>query len=153
MPEAIDYEAVLADLEAQKTALEAAIAGIRQMLGRGPQTVPSAPTGRPESTVIESDTFFALTVGEAAKKYLRMTKRKQSAAAIAEALDEGGLHHTSKSFPNTVRTALIRDPEVVQVGRGEWGLAEWYPGRRRKERGVSLNPRDFVPDESSEEAK
>src|SRR6266851_5614449 len=134
MPELIDYEAVLGDLEAKKSAIESAIAGIRQMLALGAQTASMASNGRgTEPTTIESDTFFSLTIGDAAKKFLRMSKRKQSAVAIAAALDIGGLSHTSKNLANTVRTSLIRleaEGEVVQVGK-EWGLAEWYPGRRK----------------------
>jgi hypothetical protein len=135
--EVIDYEAVLADLEAKKTSIEAAIAGIRQMLNLGAQLgVGSAGTKGVESNAVESDTFFGMSIGEGAKKYLRMIKRKQTAAKIAEALEAGGFQHTSKSFPNTVRTTLLRmavDGDVVQVGK-EWGLPEWYPGYRKGQR-------------------
>lgn len=138
MPEIIDYEAVLGDLEAKKAAIEAAIMGIRQMLSLGAQTAPGSTNGRGavESQALESDTFFGLSLGEAAKKFLRITKRKQSATAIAKALEAGGIQHTSKYLPNTVRTSLIRlaeNGEVVQVGK-EWGLAEWYPGRRKSKK-------------------
>lgn len=131
--EVIDYELVLADLEAKRAALDSAIAGIRQMLSLGAQSATAANGGGRDSTIVESDTFFGMSIGDAAKKYLRMMKRKQPAAKIAEALDFGGLQHTSKSFPNTVRTTLIRlesEGAVVQVGK-EWGLAEWYPGLRK----------------------
>jgi hypothetical protein len=55
---------------------------------------------------------------------------------IAEALERGGLHHTSTDFVGTVRTMISRqarlDPELVKVSRGEWGLAAWYGNRRPK---------------------
>ena len=135
MPEIIDYEAVLGDLEAKKAAIDAAIMGIRQMLSLAAQAVPGTINGRgpSEPQALESDTFFGQSLGEAAKKFLRITKRKQSATTIAKALEAGGIQHTSKYLPNTVRTSLIRlaeNGEVVQVGK-EWGLAEWYPGRRK----------------------
>ncbi len=132
MPDLIDYEAVLADLEAKKTALESAINAIRQMLNLGAQAA-ITPGSRLSEASIESDTFFSMSIGDAAKKFLRITKRKQPAVKIAEALDAGGLAHTSKNFPNTVRTTLLRletEGEVVQVGK-DWGLAEWYPGLRK----------------------
>ena len=135
--EVIDYEAVLVDLEAKKAAIEGVIAGIRQLLALGALTGAGASGIRGfEATTVESDTFFGMSIGEGAKKFLRMIKRKQSAAKIAEALEAGGFSHTSKSFPNTVRTTLLRmavDGEVVQVGK-EWGLPEWYPGYRKGQR-------------------
>src|SRR5687768_14116537 len=95
--EVIDYEAVLADLEAKRSALESAIAGIRQVLNLGAHSATGTIPPK-ESAIIENDTFFGMSIGDAAKKFLRMTKRKQPAAKIAEALDFGGLQHTSKSF-------------------------------------------------------
>jgi hypothetical protein len=151
--EVIDYEAVLADLEAKRAALDSAIIGIRQVLSLGALST-AIQTGSKEQSAIESDSFFGMSIGDAAKKYLRMMKRKQPAAKIAEALDFGGLQHTSKSFPNTVRTTLIRlesEGEVVQVGK-EWGLAEWYPGLRKgkkseKESGRETSTESESPDQ------
>ena len=155
MPELIDYEAVLADLEAKRSAFDAAITGIRQILNLGAQNglVGIAPR-QVEAGEIPSDAFFGLGIGEGAKKYLGIVKRKQSAVQIADALDKGGLQHTSKFFPNTVRTALMRlaaDGEVVQVGK-EWGLAEWYPGRKKGGRGVAPRVADTIPVDHNEPA-
>lgn len=134
-PEPIDYEAVLSDLEAKRAALDVAIAALRQVRNAGAHTgIGTAGVIRqidPEN--IPDDAFFGLSIGEAAKKYLGMVKRKQSTREIAEALDRGGLPHTSSNFLNTVTTMLSRqarsDSDLVKVGR-EWGLAAWYGNRR-----------------------
>jgi hypothetical protein len=45
----------------------------------------------------------------------------------------GGLHMNSKEPANTIGSVLTRRMaevgDVVRVGRGTWGLKEWYPGR------------------------
>lgn len=138
--EPIDYELVVADLEAKRAALEAAIAAFRQVLNIGAHvSLGSAVQGasKPiDPATIPDDAFFGLSIGEACKKYLQMVKRKQSVKEIADALDRGGLPHTSSNFAATVATMLNRaakaDPELVRVGRGEWGLAGWYGNRRPK---------------------
>lgn len=48
----------------------------------------------------------------------------------------GGLHMNSKEPANTIGSVLTRRMnevgDVVRVGRGTWGLKEWYPGRSFK---------------------
>jgi hypothetical protein len=140
--EPIDYEVVVADLEAKRAALDTVIAALRLALNMGatiaPGGAPSAsPTAKPiDPATIRDDAFFGLSIGEAAKRYLEMVRRKQSIKEIADALERGGLPHTSSNFVNTVSTMMNRaakaDPELVRVGRGEWGLAGWYGNRRPK---------------------
>ena len=74
------------------------------------------------SDLIPDDAFFGLSIGEAAKKYLMMVKKKQSVREIADALDRGGLPHTSSNFVATVGTMMNRtaqELDLVRVGRGE----------------------------------
>ncbi len=133
--EPIDYEAVLGDLEAKRAALDGAIVAIRQMLAAGANsgTAGGVTVRQVDPENIPNDAFFGLSIGEAAKKYLTLVKRKQSTRAIADALERGGLPHTSTNFLNTVTTMLSRqarvDSELTKVGR-EWGLAAWYGNRR-----------------------
>lgn len=125
-------ENTLADLKVRRTKLDAAIAAIEELLGVAPSAAANVATPS-ESMVngqISSDAFFGMSIPDAVKKYLRMVRRKQPTLVIARALEGGGFQHSSKYFPNTVRTALGRMDEVVQVGK-EWGLAEWYPGLRK----------------------
>jgi hypothetical protein len=131
----IDYEAVLVDLEGKRDALEAAIAAVRTIMQMGAHIgVAVAGAGRQvDPQNLPNDAFFGLSIGEAAKKYLNIVKRKQSTREIADALEKGGLPHTSTNFLNTVTTMLSRqartDSELVKVGR-DWGLAAWYGNRR-----------------------
>lgn len=139
-PSGIDYVAVLADLEAKRDKLDAAIAGIRTMLGIPGAATSSATTGGGSnggSTEIETDTFFSLSIPDAAKKYLGMRKKPATTPEIAEALRRGGqTNAASEGFGNTLGSVLARvynsGGGIVRVGRGTWGLAEWYPNKPRK---------------------
>lgn len=152
-PITIDYEAVLADLRARRAALDASIAGIEQMLGLPASGIPSGGSSKPpELSIIEKDTFFGLSIVEAARKYLLMKKRPQNTKDIVQALETGGLTHTSKNFVNTVFSVLKRQErqvgDIIRVKR-DWGLAEWYPGYKRG-KGVNKNTHAEEETESSE---
>ncbi len=125
----INYIAVLADLEERKAKLDAAIEGIRAILGES-----SGIPIKKASKEIESDSFFGISIVDATKKYLRMVKSKKSTTDIVTALEQGGITHTSKNFTTTVYSVLFREMnktgEIVRVGQ-DWGLAEWYPGMRK----------------------
>lgn len=137
--EPIDYQAVLDDLERQKAGIQNAIDALRQAISGGAVGSTGAATSRPVDPLsIPSDAFFGLSIGEAAKKYLTIVKRKQTIQEIADALERGGLPHTSTDFASTVRAMINRqaksDPDLVRVGPGaSWGLASWYGNRRPKE--------------------
>ncbi len=136
MAEGIDYKAVLVDLKARRAALDQAIAGIEAIIGEGP--IPGIPqiNGRGPAQEILPDTFVGLNIAEAAAKYLTMVGRPARATeAITDALNRGGLDVTQAS----VGTVLLRnhnqgESNVVRVGRGLWGLADWYPQRPRATR-------------------
>ena len=145
----IDYNAVLADLMAKRSQIDAAIEVIRSLIGSsavadgasngdappatsaspttGPQTSPSSLSG----VQLQSDTFFGLTTAAAVRKYLSMVKRPQTPTAIAEAIHRGGQVHAAdldSAFKN-VYTALSRSKDFVKTRNKEWGLAEWYVNR------------------------
>lgn len=154
----IDYNAVLADLEAKRGQLDAAIAVIRALIsgggvaaddtttaapneasqnGAGPPPRTRAVSTGPSSAAIQSDTFFGLKTPEAIKKYLNMTKRPQKLPAIASALLEGGQVHAvdATTAYNNVYAAIKRMEkagEAVKIKTGDWGLAEWYGSNRPK---------------------
>jgi hypothetical protein len=130
----IDYQKVLADLEEKKAKIEAAIEGIKVMLGHSVTGPILNGGGSARADSIPSDAFFGMSIVDAAKKYLRMVKSKRTTADIVAALERGGITHSSKNFTNTVYAGLFRDEkqggDIVRVGK-DWGLAEWYPGKRR----------------------
>jgi hypothetical protein len=143
----INYEAVLADLEARRAALDTAIASIRQILGLTSITsgAPASAAAPGDVTSIASDAFFSMSVIEAAKKYLGLKKRPAATREIADALIAGGFITQSANFFNTVFSGLDREskresPEIVKIGN-DWGLAGWYPGRTFR------NKRSAKPDE------
>lgn len=127
------YVAVLADLERQRDQIITTIAMIKRMMGLsaddGPVATVANGTTAPETAEIRSDTFFAMTIGEAIKKYLAMMKRPQRTTVIAKALDDGGLLHKSGNWVATVQTTLTRMKGVIVKVPNGWGLLEWYPGR------------------------
>jgi hypothetical protein len=133
MSQEIDYTRVLADLEARRAALDAAIAGVRALLGQpadaaGAVSVPGTPGQALEWSEIGPGTFHGMSVSEASRKFLEMTKKKQKTRVIAEALVNGGIESESKSFYSTVYTTMQRNKDFLRLGK-YWALREWYPTR------------------------
>jgi len=163
----IDYAAVLADLESRRAQLDVMIAGVRTMMLGMPATSGATPSNGggapPTSTEIESDTFFSLSIPDAAKKFLGMRKKPATTGEIGDALRRGGQTHAIGSnspevFNNTLNSILNRayrsGAGVVKVGRSTWGLADWYPNKPRKparaQKGDS--PSNGITDEDSSQA-
>lgn len=136
------YDIVLADLMAQREKIDAAIAAVQaaRSLSGGGATVNSGMAAK-----IESDSFFGLTVVEAAVKYLGMMKRPQKVSTITEALKEGGYSFTTDNPLPGVASILNRDDlkggEIVRIGKGTFGLASWYKTRpkRQKQNGDAVS--------------
>jgi len=145
----VDYNRVLADLRERRDKLNAAIAAIEEMsLGTGgldsggdsdtaagdespiqmPQRISTARYG------LLSDSFFQMSAADAAKKYLRIVKRPAGTKEICDALTRGGYLTNAKNFYSNLYTTLLRTPDVIKVKK-EWGLAEWYPGKRMERSG------------------
>lgn len=132
------YGTVLAQLRAKRDQLDAAIGAIEALGGVADGTslapVTQSPGNRGGSGEIASDAFFGMSVLDATEKLLGVVKKPQSANAIANALEKGGLVHQSGNFTATVYTTLRRAEErgdrVTKVQKN-WGLANWYPNRPR----------------------
>jgi hypothetical protein len=132
MTDIVDYQAVLADLKARRTRLDDLIAGIEAVVGGSAEAVGvgesvSVKLGVGPMPSIHPDTFFGLGIGEAAKKYLKMVRRAQHTAAIADALGKGGLKRPDVNVLSSILVRAAKGREVTKVGKGMWGLAEWYP--------------------------
>ena len=136
--ETINYEAVIADLEAKKAHIEAMIAGMRViagMSGLGGPSAPSTPSGGGNPIINGKpavDAFLGKSIPEAAKMYLASQRRKLSTQELMAAMEAGGL---PGSKYNTVYAILRRREN--QVGdiinmKGDWALAEWYPNYVKK---------------------
>jgi hypothetical protein len=127
MSEPINYDAVLADIEARIAQLQATADGIRAIIAMGGGTPTSGPRGK-----IPHDAFLQMSIPEATKKYLGMSRKKQNTQAIIDALEQGGL---PRGAYNTVYAVLRRREK--QVGdiinmQGDWALPEWYPNYKKK---------------------
>lgn len=148
----VNYEAVLADLKARRASLDQAIAAIEPLVGISPQSGGGVSTSQDEQATIRQDSFFGMSIPDATKKYLLMSKKPKSTQEIADALLSGGMTSMSDNFSNSVGSVLNRQDksggEIVRVSRGMWGLAEWYPGRKRnkKQNGVQEEDSDLIGD-------
>jgi hypothetical protein len=123
--EPINYEAVLADLEAKKQQIEAAIVAIRMIAAQGGAPGPNGNGAGPSA-------FLGMSIPDATKKHLTATRQKQSTQEIMRALEAGGLPGSKYS---TVYAVLRRREKVVGDiinMKGDWALAEWYPNYRKR---------------------
>src|SRR5712692_5441293 len=99
--ETIDYTAVLADLDARISALEATRAGVRQILNLGAdQGVPSSVgLGKQEqSAEVRFESFCRMSMPASIIKFLEIAKVPQSVSDVTAALLAGGFKTTSKNF-------------------------------------------------------
>jgi hypothetical protein len=132
-----DYAAILADMEAKKSALETAIAGLRAALMTGAlgasgefQASATALNPTPPSggyVDLPRGAFLGKTAKEAIRLFLSTIRRKQTNKEIAQALQEGGLE-SAGNFDKYITSALFRlkeDGELLRFDDG-WGLSEWY---------------------------
>ena len=62
-----------------------------------------------------------------------------------EALNRGGLNVTRDSVGTILVRVANSEGDIVRVGRGLWGLLEWYPGRQRR---VKKKPENGGTEES-----
>ena len=141
---------MLADLEAQRTALDQAIAAIRGVMERRSG---SLLTTGPAPASVTSDTFLGLSIPDAAKKYLQMAGEKRTTQQICDALVAGGFVTKAKDFPSSVQTTLRRyideHDDLIRIGntKNEWGLPGWYGPRARQQQGVTpRKPKTDEPD-------
>jgi hypothetical protein len=121
----IDWEAVIADLEAKKAQLDSAIQAIRGIsnLGVLAGTIPTAQNG-----TVPPDAFLGMSIPEATKKLLGIVRKRLATPDIVRMLSQGGLPEPAY---NTAYAVLRRRQQ--QVGdiiniNGDWGLREWTPG-------------------------
>ncbi len=150
------FEAAIAALEARRAQVNAEIdADVAKLREIGERMSGMALTsGATPSTPakIEKDTFFNMTLPDAAKKFLAMSNRKtQTTNAIIDALEKGGLKKTTYA---SMYASLSRREnnvgDIVNVN-GDWGLPEWYGAKPKpkKRSAVSLNPKDFEDDDAA----
>src|ERR1700677_3386232 len=125
-------DASIADLEALQDQIVSAISTLKYVrsLGGVLPAIGSFAAKAPTASELAHDTFFQMTVPDAAEKYFKIVKATKPTATVAEGLLKGGLKSASKDFTAMVKTIMSRDDRFVKVNK-EWGLSEWYPAMRR----------------------
>jgi len=125
------YEPVIAEMKAQIEECQRVIVTLEMMRSKGLNQAASVPTAKPaaQSATFSNDAFFGMTIAEGTKKFLSATKKTATAKTIADALVAGGFKTSAKNFVETVRSIVSRHQYFAFVN-GEFGLAEWYPGRK-----------------------
>ena len=136
--EPIDYQAVLADLEARRAQIDAAIAGVKALLG---QPVTDGPGPGPKGgSSPEAGDFLGMSIPEAAKKHLATVRKPVSTKGLMDALVAGGL---PSSKYNTMYSVLMRREsrvgDIINM-KGDWALSEWYPNHPRKTKLAAAKP-------------
>ena len=123
--ESVNYDAVLADLEARKAQLEAAIAAIKMIASQGN---PGTPHGG--GSHVGPSAFLGMSIPDATKKYLSGVREKKPTQEIIDALVAGGLPPSKYTTVYNILTRRQKQVGDIVNMKGDWGLAEWYPNHR-----------------------
>jgi hypothetical protein len=131
------YEAVIADLRAQREKIDQTIALISSLRGMSSGIAPlPREADRPEMKEDARSMFLGMSIVDAAVKLLALRKRKMTNNEILAELEAGGLEFSSQEPLNVIGSVLSRRfhavGDIVRVDRGTWGLKAWYPGRNFK---------------------
>jgi hypothetical protein len=138
MAQEIDWNAVLADLEARRATLDTAITSLRGLItGGGLEAILATPvtvkqvdaremTDAPQE--VRPGVFHGMSVSEACRTYLEITKKKQKTRAICDAVLQGGIESDARDFYSNVYTTMARNKDFIKLGK-YWALSEWYPAR------------------------
>jgi hypothetical protein len=131
----IDYTVMIADLQAKRAAIDAAImslvAASGAMIPVGDGGVSYAQQGSSDSRPVElpRGAFLGKSLPAAVKLYLSAVVKKKTIKEIATALREGGVESTSGNFEGVITGCVHRmksNGELLQFKDG-WALAEFYP--------------------------
>jgi hypothetical protein len=142
------YEVVLQDLRARRDAIDQAIASIEGLRGggtvhyasatiRGASAVGAAGSvGANQSDIGGPGALLGMSIVDATKALLKAKRTPLKNPEIAALFKAGGMAMNSQQPANTIGSVLTRRfsevGDVVRVGRGTWGLKEWYPNRSFK---------------------
>jgi hypothetical protein len=122
-----DYATMLVRAKAQRANLDQLIAVLEKIVsgeGEGSTLLPLVPS----SGELPPGTFHNLNLAEASRKYLRIVgPPARSTDEIAQALEKGGIDKVSKDSLSVILLRAAKGRKVAKVGKGFWGLPEWYP--------------------------
>jgi len=168
MPDNVmDYQAMLADMEAKKAALEQAIAHLRAAIVAGAlgQTVDTSITPATGSLTltgaspgsIPHGAFLGKSIVESIILYLATVRKRSLPSEIVKGLKKGGITSTSKHFPIVVRNTMgrLKNEGKLLVFDDGWGLPEWvHEGlRSRVEQQTKVQPKKRGAKKKTRKAK
>jgi hypothetical protein len=130
---------LLQQLRTERDELNVLISGLEKRLGVAPSTAErgDAQAVTPKVTVsidnIPVGFFHNMSQAGAAEKLLRMNSgHPLTTNEIMDAFRKAGMEVTSKNAVTILYTAMKRSPKFERVAGKAWGLAEWYPEKRKK---------------------
>lgn len=133
---------LLEQLRTERSELDVLIQGLEKRLGVVSQAKEqnSSMASSPRITVsidsIPVGFFHNLSQVAATEKLLQMSYgHPLSTHEILDAFRKSGMEVNSKHATTALYTALNRSPKFERVAGKAWGLAEWYPEKRRKREG------------------
>lgn len=123
-----DYKGMLARARAQRANLDQLIAVLEKIVGgegNGEGLLPLITVGGE----LPPGTFHNLNLAEASKKYLRIVGLPaRSTEEIAQGLERGGYSKpVSRDSLAVILLRAAKGRKVAKIGKGYWGLPEWYP--------------------------
>jgi len=130
---------LLEQLRMERSELDMLIQGLEKRLGIVAQSQEpnSSMASSPRVTVsldsIPVGFFHNLSQVAATEKLLRMSPgHPLTTNEILDAFRKSGMGITAKHAVTGLYTSLTRNPKFERVAGKAWGLAEWYPEKRRK---------------------
>jgi hypothetical protein len=142
---------LLQQLRTERDELNVLISGLEKRLGVVSSSTDKEGTQAvtPKVTVsidnIPVGFFHNMSQAGAAEKLLKMNSgHPLTSNEIMDAFRKAGMEVTSKNALTILYTAMKRSPKFERVAGKAWGLAEWYPEKRKR--------KDAHDEEASEDA-
>jgi hypothetical protein len=130
---------LLEQLRIERAEIDMLIQGLEKRLGIVAQTGESnsSTASLPRVTVsldsIPVGFFHNLSQVAATEKLLRMNPgHPLTTTEVLEAFRRSGIEMTSKNAATILYTSLKRNPKFERVAGSAWGLAEWYPQKKKR---------------------
>jgi len=97
------------------------------------EILPTANLSLPPAASINEGQFYGFSATRAAKVVLEMfgATRPMKTDELYDAITKGGVKIKDAGV---LYRSIVRDDDFMRVGRGIWGLSEWYPTARRSTR-------------------
>jgi hypothetical protein len=154
-------EAELADLIAERQKIDSLISYLSARLGVtapeqsqsmvGAGATPTSADAEPTDLVNPGE-FYGFSAPKAARTVLERIGRTRplSTRVLLAAIRKGGVKLGGKSPEGGLYRSLDRDDTFMRVGRGIWGLTEWYPARSRKTKRNGADQEQLIEEEQAE---